>query len=148
MRYFLIANLLVFLSGAASAEEFAIQIASPVAAQSYNMKRSAFVFRTLGCAAPEIPEVSAKAEGRVNAQRKTLPLKVSAAQTPGVFGIFREWPEEGVWIVNIKGRCGSKSAGALVATDPKGFVRESSTLLSRPAAEADIEASLKLAARR
>src|SRR5262245_36550221 len=132
-------NFLLCLSaGAAAGEEFSIQIASPVAAQSYQMKQSAFVFRTVGCATDIKPEVSATAEGRIDGQRCSMPLKVSSARTPGVFGIFREWPEKGVWIVNIKGRCGSASATALVATDAKGLVRESSTVLQRVATETDI----------
>jgi len=126
------------------AADFAIQVASPVAAQSYQMKRSSFVFRTTGCAAPK-PEVTATAEGRVLRKRHSLPLKVVPASTSGVYGIFRQWPEEGLWIVNITARCASATAGALVATDGKSFIRESSTFLKRAAAEADIEAALKSA---
>jgi hypothetical protein len=136
-------SFLMCLGALAAGEEFSIQIASPVAAQSYQMKRSAFVFRTVGCAADMKPEVNATAEGRVEGQRRSVPLKVAAASTPGVFGIFREWPGQGAWIVNIQGRCGSASATALVATDARGLVRDSSTVLRRAATEADIEASLK-----
>lgn len=129
------------------AEEFAIQIAGPIAAQSYQMKRSAFVFRTTGCAAPAKPEVTAAAEGRVAGNRRSLSLKVAPASTPGVYGIFREWPEEGVWIVNITARCAAKTAAALVATDGRTFIRESSTFLPRPSTEADIATALKNAPR-
>ena len=135
----------VFCSGAGSlgAEDFSIQVASPVAAQSYRMKSSAFVFRTLGCEAPAKPEVAATAEGLVLGQRRSVALKVQEAQTPGVFGIFRQWPDEGVWIVNLSGRCGPKSATVLVATDGTSLIRESSVFLPRPATESDIEAALK-----
>lgn len=124
-----------------AAQDFSIQIASPVAAQSHQMKRSAFVFRTVGCADAK-PEVSATAEGRVEGQRRSVPLKVVPAPTANVFAISREWPNQGVWIVNIKARCASRAAGALVATDAKGIVRESSTILDHTATEAEIEASL------
>jgi hypothetical protein len=133
------------VAGIAGATEFSIQIAGPVAAQTYKMKSSAFVFRALGCDAPAMPEVTATAEGLVAGQRRSMPLKVSPAQTPGVFGIFRQWPEEGVWIVSLAGSCSSKSASVLVATDGKGFVRESSVFFARPATESDIEAALKTA---
>ena len=133
----------VVITAAAAAEQFSIQIANPVAAQNYQMKRSAFVFRTIGCAPEVKPEITATAEGRVDGQRRSLPLKVTPAPAAGVFGIFREWPEQGVWIVSIRGRCASESASALVATDAKGVVRESSTFLRRAATEADVEASLK-----
>ena len=45
--------------------------------------------------------------------------------------------------MNLAGRCGAKAATVLVATDAKGFIRESSTSLARPATESDIEMSLK-----
>jgi hypothetical protein len=128
---------------AVRAEDFAIQIASPVAAQNYQMKRSTFVFRTTGCAAAVPPEVMATAEGRVTGQRRSLPLKVVVAPATGVYGVFREWPEEGVWIVNVTARCASTIAGALVATDGKSFIRESSVFLTHKATEAEIEAALK-----
>jgi hypothetical protein len=131
------------MAGIAAAEEFSIQVAGPLAAQTYQMKSSAFVFRALGCNAPAKLEVTASAEGLVQGQRRSLPLKVSPAQTAGVFGIFRQWADEGVWIVNLAGRCAAKSATALVATDAKGFIRDSSIFLPRAATEADIEASLK-----
>jgi hypothetical protein len=130
-------------AGVLSAQDFSIQIASPVAAQTYRMKSSAFVFRALGCEAPSKPEVTAVAEGLVSGQRRSVPLKVQEAQTPSVFGIYRQWPDEGVWIVNLSGRCGPKSASVLVATNGTGFIRESSIFLSRPAVEADIQAALK-----
>lgn len=135
--------LLFAFLGATHGETFAIQIASPVAAQSYQMKRSAFVFRTTGCAAPEKPAVTATAEGQVVGKRRSQPLKVVPATTPGVYGVFREWPEEGVWIVNITARCGQSIAVALVATDGKTFIRESSTFLTHPANESEIEAAIK-----
>ena len=148
-RTILTASIVLAAAGpSASAEDFAIQIANSVAAQSYHMKRSAFVFRTTGCASPAKPEVTAKAEGRVSGARRSLPLKVVPASTPGVYGIFREWPEEGVWIVNLMARCASATAGALVATDGKTFLRESSTLLKHEATEPEIEAALKTAPRK
>jgi len=127
----------------ASAEDFTIQFASPVAAQNYQMKQSAFVFRTLGCTTDAKPEVSATAEGLVNGQRRSMGLKVAPSPTPNVFGVFREWPNEGAWVVSIKARCAGKSAGAIVATDQKGFVREASRVLDHSATPAEIEASLQ-----
>ena len=130
------------------AQEFSIQIASPVAAQSYQMKRSAFVFRAVGCAAPTKPEVSAKAEGLIDGQRRSIRLKIMPAPAPAVFGIFREWPNEGVWIVNITGRCSSASASALVATDNNGFIRDSSAFFPRAATPTEIETSLNRLSRK
>lgn len=131
--------------GIASAEDLVIQFASPVAAQSYQFKKSAFVFRTLGCPSDVKPEVSATAEGLVDGQRQSVSLKVTAVQASAgnVFAIFREWSNQGVWIVSVKAHCGGKSAGVLVATDAQGIVRESSTVLNHPATEKEIENSLR-----
>jgi hypothetical protein len=142
-KFIAILALFYLQAGLLAAEGFSIQIASPVAAQTYRMKSSAFVFRALGCEAPAKPEVTATAEGMVLGQRRSVPLKVQEAQTPGVFGIFRQWPDEGVWIVNLAGRCGPKSTSVLVATNGTGFIRESSIFLPRPATESDIEGALK-----
>jgi hypothetical protein len=128
---------------ALTAENLRIQIASPVAAQMYQMKRSAFVFRTSGCPSEAKPEFSATAEGKVDGQRRSVALKVATASAPNVFGIFREWPAQGVWVVNLKARCASDRAGALVATDAAGLVRESSSILDHHATEAEIEAALE-----
>lgn len=124
------------------AENLTIQFASPVASQSYQMKRSAFVFRTPGCAPDARAEVSATAEGKVDGQRRSIPLKVVPAASPNVFGIFREWPNQGIWVVSIKAHCAAKTAGALVATDSNGLVRESSINLDHAATQAEIEAAL------
>ena len=129
---------------AARGEDFSIQFASPVASGTYQMKRSAFVFRTVGCAAGTAHEVSAAAEGRVDGNRRSIPLKVAPASAANVFGIFREWPESGLWIVSIKARCAEKTAGALVVTDAKGIVREASKTLDHAATEAEIEKSLSV----
>jgi hypothetical protein len=132
----------LLLVAVAQAENLTIQFASPVAAQTYQMKRSAFVFRTIGCSPDTKADVSATAEGKVDGQRRSLPLKVVAAAGPNVFGVFREWPNQGVWVVSIKAQCASKTAGALVATDINGLVRESSTSLDHSATQTEIEAAL------
>ncbi|MBI2686368.1 MAG: hypothetical protein HYX27_08635 [Acidobacteria bacterium] len=136
--------LLVFvISVAARGETFSLQIASAVASQSFRLKSSAFVFRSVGCADPAKMDVVAKAEGRVNGQRRTVPLKTVNAQVPGVFGVYREWPSDGVWIVNLAAKCADASAGALVAVGEHGPNREASKFLPRVASEAEIDAALR-----
>ena len=128
----------------ASPDGLSIQFANPVAAQSYQMKRSAFVFRTMGCADNAKAEVSATAEGKVDGQRRSVTLKVHTAQAAhNVFGIFKEWPSQGVWVVSVNARCAGRTAGALVSTDEKGIVRDSSRALDHPATETEIQAALK-----
>ena len=122
---------------------FSIQIASAVAGQTFHLKRAAFVFRSQGCADPGKMEVNGKAEGRVNGQRRTVPLRIAAASTAGVFAVNREWPPEGVWVISLAAKCASATAGALVAAGENGPNREASRFLKQAATEAEIEAVLR-----
>lgn len=124
-------------------EPFSLQIASAVAGQTFHLKRAAFVFRSHGCADPAKVEVTGKAEGRVNGQRRTLPLRIAAASTPGVFGVNREWPAEGVWVISLAAKCAAASAGALVVPGEGGPNREASKLLPQAATEGEIDAALR-----
>jgi hypothetical protein len=134
----------VFAAAAlAHAEGFTFIIGSPVAAQEYQMKSAAFVFRAEGCAEPMKPDVTATAEGLVKGARRTVVLKIQPGSKPNIFAIFQSWGNEGDWIVNLKGSCASLNAGALVPIGPKGFVRESAKFFPRPATDAEVNASLK-----
>ena len=124
-------------------EQFAIQVASPVAAQSFHAKTSTFVFRTVGCAEPAKAEISVTAEGMMQNQRRSQRLQRIMSTSPGVYAVFREWPSEGVWILNIAARCGAEQAGALVAVGPKGLEREQSRFFPQPASEGEIDRLLR-----
>jgi hypothetical protein len=136
---------IAMLAGAALlfGEGFTFTLGSPVAAQDFQFKAAAFVFRTEGCAEPEKPQLAGTAEGVVAGARRSMALKVVNTAKPGVYAVLQTWPAEGKWVVNLKGTCGSQSAGALVAMSPKGFVRESAKFYPRPATADEIEASLK-----
>ena len=122
---------------------FTFTLGSPVAAQDFQFKNAAFVFRTEGCAEPEKPQLSASAEGMVAGARKSIALRVVNTAKPGVYAIGQSWPAEGKWVVQLKGTCGEQSAGAVVPMGPRGFIRESAKFFPRPATEGEIEASLK-----
>jgi hypothetical protein len=124
-------------------EGFTFTLGSPVAAQDFQFKSAAFVFRTEGCAAPEKPQLSGAAEGLVAGARRSVALRVMTTAKAGVYAIGQSWPPEGKWVVVLKGTCGTQSAGAVVPMGPKGFVRESAKFFPRAPGEADIEASLK-----
>jgi hypothetical protein len=127
----------------ALAEGFTFVIGSPVAAQDFQVKSAAFVLRTEGCADPARVQVTGTAEGLVKGARRSLTLRVMAAARPGVYAVFQNRPPEGQWVANLKGTCGGATAGAIVPIGPKGFMRESSKFLGRPATDAEIEAALK-----
>lgn len=126
------------------AEEFSLAIGSPVAAGGFQAKTAVLAIRSRGCAEPAKAEVSGTAEGLIAGERRTVRLAhVVAMPTLGVFAISREWPPEGVWVVNLTGRCDQATAGALVPIGPKGFLRESSKFFPRAAAKEEIEAALQ-----
>lgn len=127
----------------ALAEGFTFTIGSPVAAQDFRSKTAAFVFRTEGCADPEKSQISGTAEGLVQGERRSVPLKVMSMSRPGVYAVYQTWPAGGNWVVNLKGTCTEANAGALVPIGPKGFIRESAKFFPRPATAAEIETSLK-----
>lgn len=136
--------LFIFAIGlTASGEAFSLQIASAVAGQTFHVKSAAFVFRSQGCADPAKMEVTGKAEGRVNGQRRTMPLRIVSAPTPGVFAVNREWPAEGVWIINLAAKCAGATAGALVVPGERGPVREASKFFAQSPAEVQIEKTLR-----
>jgi hypothetical protein len=125
------------------AEGFTFTIGSPVAAQEFQMKSAAFVFRAEGCADPAKAQVTATAEGVVKSVRKSVVLKIQPGSKPNIFAIFQTWGNEGDWVINLKGSCAGANAGALVPIGPKGFIRESAKFLPRPATDAEVDASLK-----
>jgi hypothetical protein len=125
------------------ANGFTFIIGNPVAAQDMHAKMAAFVFRTDGCADPAKSTISGTAEGLVKGVRSSVVLKVAAMSKPGVYAVYQNWPPEGDWVVNLKGVCAGENAGAIIPIGPRGFIRESSKLLTRPATSAEIETSLK-----
>jgi hypothetical protein len=131
------------LAALAFADGFSFEIGSPVASQDFHTKTSAFVFRTQGCADPEKPRIEGSAEGLVNGMRRSIALKMTALNKPGVYAVEQNWPMEGAWVVNLKGSCANANAGAVVPIGPHGFVRESSKFFQRAASAAEIDAALR-----
>lgn len=140
--------LLLVSTALAMAQEFAFQVASPVASQEFHFKAASFVFRTVGCSSAEPPKISATAEGVINNQRQSLPLKVVEGSKPGVYAVFQSWSKDGQWLVDLAGTCGNASAGALIPIGPNGFNRESAKFFSHTPTKLEIEASLTAFAQR
>jgi len=107
------------LTALAQGAEFKFTIGSPVAAQEYQAKTAAFVFRTDGCADPAKAQLNATAEGLVKGARRSVVLKVMPMSKPGVYAVYQNWPNEGDWIVNLKGTCASENAGASCPSGPR-----------------------------
>jgi hypothetical protein len=127
----------------ALAEGFTFTIGSPVAAQDFQAKSAAFVFRTEGCAEPAKSQIGGTAEGLVKGARRSVALKVMPMSKPGVYAVYHTWPAEGDWVVNLKGTCANANAGAIVPIGPRGFIREPAKFFPRRATDAEVDISLK-----
>jgi hypothetical protein len=144
VRLIFVASAVAILAlGMAGKDGFSFEIGSPVASQDFHTKTSAFVFRTQGCADPVKSRIEGSAEGLVNGMRRSVALKITALNRPGVYAVEQNWPMEGSWVVNLKGTCANANAGAVVPIGPHGFLRESSKFFQRAASPAEIDASLK-----
>ena len=83
-------------------------------------KHALLVVRTTACHAPEKTSMTGTAEGIVDGQRRSIPLKLIQLSTPGTYGVIRQWPGSGVWVVKVVARnpeYKDYATGALVRFD-------------------------------
>ncbi len=127
--------------------DFSLAIGNPVAVARPNgvvKKDIGFAVRGENCADIAKIQVTGTAEGVVDGARRSVPLRVVAGQAAGTFAISHDWPQEGMWVVNLTGHCGNATASAVVPIGPNGFfLRESSKFFPRAATAAEVELALK-----
>jgi hypothetical protein len=78
-----------------------LQVGDPASNPEAMKNHSVLVARITACQSPEKTTVSATAEGMVNGVRRSVPLKVVSLSAPGTFGVTREWPAEGTWVIKM-----------------------------------------------
>ena len=140
----LAAILLAFAIPLASAQGLSISIGNTVAGQNYAVKTAQFIFRVNGCGDFSKAQVAAKAEGIVSVARRSVPLDPRPVPSqPGVYAIADQWGADGTWVIAVSASCLGANAGAIVPVTAKGFVRESTQLLSHEPSPAEIETALK-----
>jgi len=140
------ALLLVTAAWSASGADFSLAIGNPVAVARPNgvvKKDIGFAVRGENCADVAKIQVTGTAEGMVDGARRSIPLRLVAGETAGTFAVSHDWPQQGVWVVNLTGHCGSSIASAVVPMGPNGFLRESSKFFPRAATAAEVESALK-----
>jgi hypothetical protein len=81
-----------------------LEIGNPASNPEALSKHAALVARTTACHSPEKTSMTAMAEGVIDGQRRSIPLKLIPLSTPGTFAITREWPSVGTWAVKIVAR--------------------------------------------
>ena len=101
----------------------------------------------------QLAELTGTAEGLVNGSRRSIPLRFDVTSRPNVFGLRRQWPNEGAWILRISLR----ETTAIVTFDRTGSVASavvptSSTSsgmpLPRSVSRGEVDSTLSAAARR
>jgi hypothetical protein len=109
----------------------------------------AFVLaRTFHHGTPMPLPLSGTAEGLVNGQRRSVPLRFDPTDQMNAFGVPKTWAAEGVWVLNIGTEAEHGGAGVVVGVDRSGtaaWVRFPRSVAgsSRIATRGEIEAMLR-----
>jgi hypothetical protein len=77
------------------------------------------VVHAFSCHEPTDAAVMAYAEGKVNGERRTIPLKLESTEKKGVYNLTRQWPAQGAWALVFSVDHGGQTT-ALVKLDDKG----------------------------
>lgn len=100
----------------------------------------------------QLTDLTGTAEGLVNGSRRAVVLHFDGTSRPNVFGIRRQWPDEGTWILRISLR----ETTAIVTFDRTGAVASavvpttssSGIALPRAVTRSEVDSALAAAAHR
>lgn len=103
---------------------FWLELGNPSAAKDSRAKNAAVLVRAMGCHNPEAATYTGTAEGIVNGERRSVPLKFVQLDQKGLWAVERVWPSEGKWVLHIEA---TKDQGltshALAKVEPQGVKR-------------------------
>ena len=150
-----IASVALLANPAAAGTMFRLEIGSTAALGmdkkfSKDGKKVVVAVRAVVCQDLANVKVSGTAEGLVNGKRQSLPITLSVIdQAVGVYAIAQQWPQDGSWVLHLKGSCSNPKAEAstLVAVNKGTFVREKSEVLTEPATKKQVEDAVAVLAR-
>jgi hypothetical protein len=100
-----------------------------------------------GCHAGQLV-VAGTAEGLVRGERRSIRLDLVRTPTAGVYAVRKQWPAEGVWVLDLSVSEGDGHMTALVGIGPSGEVTQvrGPAVEGRalgPASGADVDAFLR-----
>jgi len=101
---------------------FYLSLEEPAKVSSPQTKDAVLLVRLYGCHQPEDALISATAEGLVKGLRETINLKLLPV-SKGVYGIQRQWPKEGAWLVAVRSSYLGAHRAALLELAPDGTVK-------------------------
>ena len=129
---FLAALVLAVLAATrASAGGFSFTVEAPAERKDPRIRDAVLVVRTYICGEPGAARVSAKAEGMIDGQRKSITLAMKEVK-PGVYSIRREWPSKGDWVIAVSGSDHDLICSKLVELGPNGNLSENQQVCMCP----------------
>jgi hypothetical protein len=145
----------VVAASASAGTMFRVEIGSPVAlgVNKYfkkTDKKVVVAVRGVVCQDLANVRITGTAEGLVAGKRQSLPITLTAVEpAEAVYAVQQQWPEDGAWVLHLKGSCGSPKAEAstLVAVSKGTFIREKSEVLREPASKKQVDDAITALAR-
>jgi hypothetical protein len=110
-----------------------------------NAKKVVVAVRAVVCQDLRSVKITGTAEGLVNGKRQTQPITPTVIdQAEAVYAIQQQWPQDGAWVLHLKGSCANPKAEAstLVPVDKGTFIRETTQVLREPATRKQVEDSV------
>lgn len=124
---------------------FWLVLGNPDASPAARNVNAVLTLKLTGCGEPEKASVTATATGIVKGQRQVIPLKLTNLNEPGMYGLTRQWPAEGRWVLEIVGSSEGRFTSALVSAGADGIDRAHARFaMSRPSAD-DVDVFLRSA---
>jgi hypothetical protein len=137
------ASVLVLALGAlAYGGGYWLEFADPSASKDPAAKDAIALVRALGCGEPTKSTVTAKAEGLIAGERKSVELQVVPLSKPGMYALKGNLPDEGKWVISVAGAYLGARTGTVAALTSKGFDRKSAKSMPHEPARTDIDAVL------
>jgi hypothetical protein len=65
-------------------------------------KDGSYHVHSFACSGPASVSMTASAEGVVNGERASIPLKLEPTKEPGLYRFTRTWPSQGTWLVRAQ----------------------------------------------
>jgi hypothetical protein len=125
---------------------FWISIQNPTTVKDAVAKNAVVLVRLDGCHNHADATVTATAEGLVNGQRRSIPLKLEPVSQPATYAVAPQWPAEGKWILNFSATYLGRDAGIIVRLTPGKFEKQSTKMFLGKIAPEALEASLRASA--
>lgn len=78
-----------------------ISVEAPVDPLNRSAQGAAMLVRVYSCGQPTDSPVDATAEGIVNGERRSVPIKLRPTGELGVYAVDQQWPAEGTWALAL-----------------------------------------------